>query len=195
MAPQFVADPKVSRFRPFRDTRFSPDKTPLKTHVAAIFPQRALGRLRGAGLYFEVGPGYVWIGGGLYAPDPASLHAVREHIAARHARLRKLLAAAPFVRTFGSLSGERAARMPRGFAAEHPAADLIRHKQFLAVREEADVFATSADFYPQLLASVRRHGSAGAVPERAADRPQTRRRRRSAGGGTAPAVEPDSALI
>ena len=152
-APDFVADPKISLFRPWRDTRFSADKRPLKTHVAALFPQRALGRLRGAGLYFEVGPGYVWIGGGLYAPDPASLHAVRSHIAARHTRLRRLLAAPAFTRTFGAISGEQAARMPRGFDPEHPAADLIRHKQFLAVREEPDAFATTPEFYAELLAS------------------------------------------
>jgi len=83
-----------------------------------------------------VGPCEGWAGGGRMARNPAPLHRGRGHVAARHARLRKLLAAAPCVRTFGSLSGERAARMPRGFAAEHPAADLIRHKQFLAVREE-----------------------------------------------------------
>ena len=34
---------KISMFRPWRDTRFSADKTPLKTHVAAVFPHRALG--------------------------------------------------------------------------------------------------------------------------------------------------------
>ena len=152
-APDFVADPKISLFRPWRDTRFSADKRPLKTHVAALFPQRALGRLRGAGLYFEVGPGYVWIGGGLYAPDPASLHAVRSHIGARHRRLRRLLAAPAFTRTFGAISGEQAARMPRGFDPAHPAADLIRHKQFLAVREEPDTFATTPEFYAELLAS------------------------------------------
>jgi uncharacterized protein (TIGR02453 family) len=151
VAPDFVADPKASRFRIFRDTRFSADKTPLKTHIAAIFPQRALGRLRGAGLYFEIGPGYVWIGGGLYAPDPASLHAVRSHLAARHGRLRKILAAPAFIETFGTMSGEQAPRMPRGFDPAHPAADLIQRRQFLAVREEPDAFAVRDNFYPQLL--------------------------------------------
>jgi uncharacterized protein (TIGR02453 family) len=68
-APELNADPKVSMFRPWRDTRFSEDKTPLKTHVAATFPYRSLGRMNGAGLYFEVAPRWVWIGGGLYAPD------------------------------------------------------------------------------------------------------------------------------
>ena len=42
-APEMIADPKVSLFRQFRDTRFSDDKTPMKTHIAATFPNRTLG--------------------------------------------------------------------------------------------------------------------------------------------------------
>jgi len=42
-APELVADPKVSLYRIYRDTRFSADKTPLKTNVAAHFPNRTMG--------------------------------------------------------------------------------------------------------------------------------------------------------
>src|SRR4029453_12913394 len=69
-APEMLADPKVCLLRPFRDTRFSEDKTPVKTHVGATFPHRALGRMNGAGFYFEVAPAWVWIGGGLGRADP-----------------------------------------------------------------------------------------------------------------------------
>ena len=63
-APELVADPKVSLFRVYRDTRFSSDKTPYKTHVAARFPMRSFPRGEGAGLPMEIAPGWVWIGGG-----------------------------------------------------------------------------------------------------------------------------------
>ena len=53
-APEMLADPKVSLFRQFRDTRFSEDKTPLKTNIAAVFPNRKLGRMNGAGLYWTL---------------------------------------------------------------------------------------------------------------------------------------------
>ena len=79
-APEMVADPKVSVFRQFRDTRFSDDKTPMKTHIAATFPNRALGRMNGASFYFEIAPGWVWIGGGLWRPDASQLQLVRDHI-------------------------------------------------------------------------------------------------------------------
>ena len=61
-APELIAAPAVSMFRPWRDTRFSENKTPLKTNIAAVFPHRALGRMSGAGLYFEVATDWVcWL--------------------------------------------------------------------------------------------------------------------------------------
>ena len=50
-APDLVSDPRVSLYRIYRDTRFSDDKTPLKTHVAAHFPSRKFPKGQGAGLY------------------------------------------------------------------------------------------------------------------------------------------------
>ena len=80
-APEIVASPKASLYRIYRDTRFSNDKTPLKTHVAASFPWRGLHAAQGAGLYFEIAPAWVWIGGGMCAPEPPQLVRIREHIA------------------------------------------------------------------------------------------------------------------
>ena len=154
VAPEFVADTKVSLFRPFRDTRFSDNKTPLKTHVAATFPHRALGRMNGAGLYFEVAPTWVWIGGGIYAPDSEQLHAIREHIAANHERLTHIVSA-PGFRKLGGLQGDCLTRVPRGFAKTHPGARFLMYRQFLGAREEAAEFATRPGFYRQLLATFK----------------------------------------
>ncbi len=153
VAPGFHASPKLSMFRIWRDTRFSANKAPLKTNVAAVFPYRSMARMEGAGLYFEVAPEHVWIGGGLYSPEPRTLHAVRTHIAAEHRSLAKIVAAPAFKKRLGTVQGEQAARMPRGFDADHPAADLLRHKQFLAAREEQPEFATRPGFYQELLAT------------------------------------------
>jgi uncharacterized protein (TIGR02453 family) len=153
-APEFQADPKISMFRPWRDTRFSEDKTPLKTNVAAVFPYRALGRMNGAGLYFEVAARWVWIGGGLYAPETSQLQAVREHIAEHHGQLDKIVKAAGMKR-LGGLRGDRMTRVPRGFAKDHPAAHYLQYKQFLGFREEPAAFAARSDFYRQLLATFR----------------------------------------
>ena len=55
-APELDASPKRCIYRIYRDTRFSGDKTPLKTQIAASFRWRGLPRGRSAGLYFEVHP-------------------------------------------------------------------------------------------------------------------------------------------
>jgi uncharacterized protein (TIGR02453 family) len=154
-APEVVATPKASIFRIYRDTRFSHDKSPFKTHIAARFPWRSLDRGAGAGLYLHVSPSEVWIGGGFYAPEPRELYLVRAHIAARPRELRAILAAAPFRRLFGTLQGERLQRVPRGYPPGHPAAEFLKFKQFYAGRERPAEFACSPSFYRETLASFR----------------------------------------
>jgi uncharacterized protein (TIGR02453 family) len=153
-APEMVADPKVSLFRPFRDTRFSEDKTPLKTNIAATFPDRTLGRMNGAGFYFEVATTYVWIGGGIYSPDTSQLQLLREHVADHHRQLDAIVQS-PGFKKLGGLQGERLSRVPRGFDKAHKAAHYLQHKQFMGFREEPANFATSADFYKQLVWTMR----------------------------------------
>jgi len=154
--PEYVANPKTSMYRIYRDIRFSENKAPYKTHVAANFPTRGLPKHEGAGLYFHVSVDDVWIGGGMYAPQPPQLHAVREHIAANARRLRALVESPAFRRDVGTLEGERLQRVPRGFPKDHEAAEYLKFRQFLAGREFEPVFATSPKFYPGLLAVFKR---------------------------------------
>ncbi len=153
-APEMVADPKVSLFRQYRDTRFSADKTPIKTNVAATFPNRTLGRMNGAGLYFEVGPDYVWMGGGAYQPDGSQLHLIREHIVTDYKRFDALVKA-PAFKKIGGLKGDSLTRVPRGFDKDHKAGPYLMRKQFLGFREEPGSFATSGTFYQELLGTFR----------------------------------------
>jgi len=148
-APEMLADPKVNLLRPFRDTRFSEDKTPLKTHVGATFPNRTLGRMNGAGFYFEVSPGWVWIGGGLWRPDTSQLQLVREHIVDNLREFDKIVKS-PAFKKIGGLQGDTLTRVPRGYAKDHPAAEYLQYRQFMGYREEAAAFATKKDFYKHL---------------------------------------------
>jgi uncharacterized protein (TIGR02453 family) len=154
-APELVADPKRSLYRIYRDTRFSSDKTPLKTNVAASFPPRGFARHEGAGLYFEVAPTWTWIGGGLYMPPSPALHAVRASIATSHPRLHRIATAPAFRNTVGTLQGERLTRVPVGYRKDHPAAHYLQFKQFLGFREFPAEFATSPEFYPELLRTFK----------------------------------------
>jgi uncharacterized protein (TIGR02453 family) len=139
----------------YRDTRFSGNKTPLKTHVGAVFPSRHLPRHEGPGLYFEIAGGWVYAGGGIYMPQPETVHLLREHIAAHQRRLARILAAPAFTRTFGDLQGDKLVRMPRGFPTDHPAGELLKYRQMLVGREWPAVFASSQRFYAGLLQTFR----------------------------------------
>src|SRR3972149_7424704 len=90
-APEMVADPKISLYRIYRDTRFSRDKSPYKTQVAAVFPVRGLPKNSGPGLYFHISSEEVLIGGGIYMPEPDLLRAVRNEIAAHPKRFLSIV--------------------------------------------------------------------------------------------------------
>jgi uncharacterized protein (TIGR02453 family) len=154
-APELDASPRRCIYRIYRDTRFSADKTPLKTQIAASFRWRGLPKHRGAGLYFEVTPGWVWMGGGFYAPETADLARIRQHISDTHPELHRLTRAPVFRRTFQALEGERLSRLPRGFAKDDPAAEYLKYRNFLAGLEFPPSLATSAGFYPTLLRTFR----------------------------------------
>jgi uncharacterized protein (TIGR02453 family) len=154
-APDLVSDPRVCLFRIYRDTRFSSDKRPLKTNVAAHFPSRKFAKGEGAGLYVEVAPQWVWIGGGIYMPSSAELNAIRAAIAEDHRRFRRVVTTPAFRRAVGELSGEQLTRVPRGYAKDHPAAEYLRHRQFIGGREYPADFATSPRFYSELLTVFR----------------------------------------
>lgn len=145
-APELSAGPK-SVFRIYRDTRFSSDKTPYKTNVAAYFPSRDLSKNAGAALYMEVAPGWVWAGGGLYHPESQILQKEREHIAGNLRRFRTIVESPAFRRRVGPLEGgELLRRVPRGFAPDHPAAPYLRFRMFVAGKEFPASFATSPRF-------------------------------------------------
>jgi len=154
-APEIVATPKVSLYRIYRDTRFSKDKSPYKTHVAAGFPHRGLGKNQGAGFYLHITPNEFLIGGGLYSPETEDLAAVRHHIAVHYRRLINILNARPFRRLFTGLSGEQLVRVPRGFPADHAAADFLRRKQFLASRLLPSDTVTTPQFGSIVLETFR----------------------------------------
>jgi uncharacterized protein (TIGR02453 family) len=128
-APGHINDPKKAVYRIYRDTRFSPDKTPYKTHVGAIFPRRGLGRESAAGFYVQVSPKSVGIAAGAYMPGPAELFAIRSWLTENHEAFRK--AARGPEKLMGKLHGDSLTRSPKGFDPGHPASDLIRGKGWL----------------------------------------------------------------
>lgn len=151
MAPDFVVNPKRAIYRIYRDIRFSADKSPYKTHVAAIFVPREVPKKTGACLYFHIEPAGVMVAGGVYMPDPATLKALRRHIAANWQELLAITSHKKFRNVFGELQGDRLVRPPQGFPADHPAIDVLRQKQFYVSQTEPADLAEGPKLFPRLL--------------------------------------------
>lgn len=130
-APEFEVSPTKSLFRIYRDIRFSKDKTPYKTHVAAHFVLRGKPKgLEGSGYYLHVEPGEVFIGGGIYMPDGDQLKKIRRAIDEKTKEFLAIVKNRSFVKRFGALDGEKLQRIPQGFAADNPMAEWLKFKQF-----------------------------------------------------------------
>lgn len=129
-APDHIRPSSKAMLRIYRDVRFSNDKTPYKTHLAASWPRQGLEKTGGAGFFLQVGVHGVMVAGGSYSPGPPQLLAIRRHLLEHHARLRALLAEESLVRLTEPLDGHPLIRSPKGFPADHPAADLLLNRRW-----------------------------------------------------------------
>ena len=157
-APEIGGDPKRAMFRIHRDTRFSKDKSPYKTHAACWFHHRGAGRRVGtdgdtgsAGFYFHLEPGgRSMLGAGIWMPPRLQLSRIRDAIAEAPAPFDRMVRALP--KRFGGLEEYSVLkRMPRGYAEDHPAAKWLRYQSFTTGRTLADADATNKRL-PALLA-------------------------------------------
>ncbi len=129
-APNHVRPAEKSLFRIYRDTRFSHNKLPYKTHVAAWWSHMGMEKTSGAGYYFQISPSGVVIAAGAYMPEKEQLAAIRHWMLANHVAFRKVLSRPAIRKTFSEFEGEALTRPPKGFPCEHPAMDLIKQKQW-----------------------------------------------------------------
>ncbi len=144
-APDYDADPKRAMFRIYRDTRFSRDKTPYKTHAAANFAPKGMSKGDG-GLYVHIEPGEIYIGGGIYMPDSEQLRSIRRAIALHPDEFRAIVDDRAFRKTYETISGERTSRVPQGFDRDHPLKEYLCLKQFYAGASLDESACTTSKF-------------------------------------------------
>jgi uncharacterized protein (TIGR02453 family) len=152
-APNFVRPAEKSLFRIYRDTRFSNDKRPYKTHVAAWWSHQGLAKTSGAGYYFHVSAKELVIAAGAYMPEKYQLAQIRHWLLDHHSEFRKLLKSPKVRGAFTEFEGNALTRPPKGFPADHPALDLIRCKQWGL----AATLPAQAALKPDLAATVIRY--------------------------------------
>ena len=160
-APDHVRPPAKVMMRIYRDIRFSSDKRPYKTHISAWWSRRGMEKTSGAGYYVDIGPKAVFAAAGVYMPERAQLLALRRWMAGHHAAYRKLLASAQRARrgsavTLRGIDGQPLSRMPKGFAADHPAGDLLRARNWGVHADFPVELALSPQLGPAAVEAFRR---------------------------------------
>ena len=144
----FVADPRTvggSLFRIYRDTRFSKDKSPYKTHTGIQFRHERARDVHAPGFYLHLEPGTVFLACGVWHPGGETLHAIRTALASHPARWRGIVEGEEFARRF-RLGGEALKRPPAGFDRDHPLIDDLKRKDFIAIADLSEDEATAGGF-------------------------------------------------
>lgn len=128
--PGLNADPRTDRsiFRLHRDIRFSPDKSPFKTHLGVLWWEGLGHKLESAGFYFQLDAKQIYLGGGFYQFSKAALAAYRERVLDPKAGPALQRAVREVEKRGYTVGGEQTKRVPRGCDPEHPRADLLRRK-------------------------------------------------------------------
>lgn len=162
LAPEIEVNPKRSMFRIHRDTRFSKDKTPYKTHIAAVFHVRGDHWEGSAGYYVHIEPGGVYAGGGIYMPNGDQLKKIRKAIADSPKQFQEIVSDRKFVKRFKSLQGGKLQRTPLGFPKDHVMGEWLKYKSFYTGVELSERVCQSSSFtkkvvevYSNLLPLVR----------------------------------------
>ncbi|NND72925.1 MAG: DUF2461 domain-containing protein [Rhodothermales bacterium] len=140
-------DPKKAVFRIYRDVRFSKNKDPYKTALAARLMPSAGQDGRNAGYYIHIQPGNCILAGGAYGPEKEWLRSIRDEIDYDAEPLRKVLARKAFKKYFGALEGDQLKTAPKGFERDHRDIDLLRHKSFVAYHKMPDKTVATAGFH------------------------------------------------
>lgn len=129
---------KGAAYRIYRDTRFSPDKSPFKSYFSAGFSRygRSASAAHLPGLYLQMGPGRFaesvdsGLYGGVWQPSSADLKKLRRAIVDNIEEFEEIISAPELERLYPGWYGDRLKTIPKGYDRDHPQAELLRLKEY-----------------------------------------------------------------
>jgi uncharacterized protein (TIGR02453 family) len=151
LSPHFVADARPSRgslFRIYRDTRFSTDKRPFKTHVGIHFSHTSGKDAHAPVFYLHLEPEQCFAAAGVWHPDNRALTQIRSAIVREPELWRKAIRKL-------ELEGESLTRPPRGFDSKHPLIEDIKRKDFVASMAFSEAQVCGAKFMRDFVGACR----------------------------------------
>ena len=160
-APRFRADTRRqggSLMRVYRDTRFARDKTPYKTNIGIQFRHELGKDVHAPGFYVHISRDECFLAVGCWHPEAEALARIREYLAEKPEFWFAVRDDPVFAERW-LVSGDRLMRPPRGYAADHPAIDDLKRKDFVAIAalSRADVLSPAlVDLASERFAASRR---------------------------------------
>jgi len=154
VSKNFLADPRSnggSMFRIYRDTRFSKDKRPYKESVGCHFRHVSIKGAHAPCFYLHLQPGNIFAGAGVCKPAGPDLDKIRTAIDAQSDNWKKVLSDKKLVKRFGTISGESLKRLPRGYDADHPYTEDLKHKTFFLKHDMDTSLALTPKFIDQVV--------------------------------------------
>lgn len=152
LSEHFPADPRPhggSMFRIYRDTRFSKDKTPYKTHAACHFSHAKSKDAHAPGFYVHIDTDEIFFGGGIWSPPAPQLNTIRDFIA-NNARSWARIRNSRKVQDAGGIKGDSLKRPPRGFDEQHLHIEDLQRKSFYIMSKCMPELARSAEFIDEV---------------------------------------------
>lgn len=138
---------KECLFRIYRDIRFSPNKTPYKTHFSAYIARGGRKSER-SGYYIHIEPGNSLVSGGIWQPETAILKKIRQDIYENIDEFNEILEESVFKAIYPGLVGQKLKRMPAGFPTDF-SYEYLKHKDFCIDHQVEDSFFYAEDWLAQ----------------------------------------------
>ena len=156
-------------FRINRDVRFSTNKAPYKTNIAAFISPEGKKSIS-AGYYIHIQPGNCFLASGMWMPPAPQLSAVRQEIDYNADEFRKIILSKEFKKHFKELSQEdKVKTTPKGYEKTHPEIEFIKLKSFIAMKAIDDKEVLSKNFIKSICTSFEVAHPLNAFLRRACD--------------------------
>lgn len=139
-------------FRIYRDTRFSHDKTPYKTHFGVFIASAGGRKSQRGGYYLHLDPDGCFFGAGVWCPQPELLKALRQSVYDNIDELNEIRKSPDFAQYFNDFFEEdKLKTVPRGFPKDFPDAELLKLKHYLVEYKFDDQFVNSDNFIQRVV--------------------------------------------
>lgn len=136
-------------YRIYRDTRFSPDKTPYKRYMSALISPTGRHCDR-ACYYFHFGPDEIALYSGLWCPEAKVLKKVRKAIVDNVEEFRSIVETPEIQKEFPGWWGRQLKTTPKGYDRDHPDIDLLRLTEYGKCHSLKPAFFNRRDWHEEV---------------------------------------------